>query len=112
MIYAAATLYNLKLKFEPSGDKELFLMMNSAMQAVTKQKINGGFDKYAQQSVRRFSIPWKYLANYLTPFIEGHKRNYHKPTQSCPKNCTNLVKQKNSAQINNYFLSRVGKKEI
>ena len=73
LFYAAATLYNLKLKFEPSGDKELFLMMNSAMQAVTKQKINGGFDKYAQQSVRRFSIPWKYLANYLiqreAPFL-------------------------------------------
>ena len=76
------------------------------MVAVTSEKLPGGFDKYLQQSVQRFSIPWKDLASYLTPFIEGHKKRHHQPTRKCPQNCTNLVKQKNSALINDYFLSR------
>ena len=59
LIYAAATLYNLKLKFEPSGDKELFLMMNSAMQAVTKQKKMEDLTNMLNNQYEDFQFPGK-----------------------------------------------------
>ena len=87
LIYAAATLYNIKLKSEPTGHHTVMTILQSVMKAVMFQNLPGGFDKYVQQSVRRFSISWKDLATYLTPFIEGHKVN-HSPTRKCPENCT------------------------
>ena len=94
----------MEFKSNPSANKDLFLMLNPCMTAVTALKVPGGFDKFIQQSVRRFSISYRDLSRYLTPFIEGHKIT-HNPTRTCPMDCNNLVRQKNSALINAHFLS-------